>query len=63
MDRNAPDGLRDTAQSAYDDSKALMRAGTGAGRLSYVITPRFSPTSTSDQLAAMGALWAENPDA
>ncbi|MEL6211692.1 MAG: amidohydrolase family protein, partial [Pseudomonadota bacterium] len=24
MDRNAPDGLRDTAQSAYDDSKALL---------------------------------------
>jgi guanine deaminase len=25
-----------------------------------VITPRFSPTSTPDQLAAMGALWSEN---
>ena len=24
MDRNAPDGLSDTAQSAYDDSKALL---------------------------------------
>ncbi|MDZ4134551.1 MAG: amidohydrolase family protein, partial [Paracoccaceae bacterium] len=29
--------------------------------LSYVITPRFSPTSTPDQLTALGALWAENP--
>jgi len=62
MDRNAPDGLRDTAKSAYDDSKALLEKWHGCGRLSYAITPRFSPTSTPDQLAAMGALWAEHPD-
>ena len=62
MDRNAPDGLRDTAQSAYDDSKALLQKWHGVDRLSYVITPRFSPTSTADQLAALGALWAEYPD-
>ena len=58
MDRNAPDTLRDTAQSAYDDSKALLARWHGVDRLSYVITPRFSPTSTPEQLAAMGAVWA-----
>lgn len=62
MDRNAPDSLRDTAQSAYDDSKALLERWHGVDRLSYVITPRFAPTSTPDQLAALGALWAEHPD-
>jgi len=62
MDRNAPEGLRDTAQSAYDDSKALLRRWHGRGRADYVITPRFAPTSTPDQLAALGALWAEHPD-
>ena len=62
MDRNAPDGLRDTAQTAYDDSKALLQKWHGQDRLSYVITPRFSPTSTPEQLAAMGALWREYPD-
>lgn len=62
MDRNAPDGLRDTAQSAYDDSKALIERWHGKGRAGYAITPRFSPTSTPDQLSALGALWAENPD-
>ncbi|WP_300532453.1 guanine deaminase [uncultured Mameliella sp.] len=62
MDRNAPEGLRDTAQSAYDDSKALLGRWHGQGRASYVITPRFSPTSTPDQLSALGALWAEHPD-
>lgn len=62
MDRNAPEGLRDTVQSAYDDSKRLLEKWHGVGRLSYVITPRFSPTSTPEQLAALGALWREYPD-
>jgi len=62
MDRNAPDGLRDTAQSAYDDSDALIARWHGVDRLEYAITPRFSPTSTPEQLDAMGALWAKHPD-
>ncbi|PIV74230.1 MAG: guanine deaminase [Rhodobacteraceae bacterium CG17_big_fil_post_rev_8_21_14_2_50_65_11] len=62
MDRNAPEGLRDSAQAAYDDSKALLEKWHGVDRLSYIITPRFSPTSTPGQLAALGALWAEHPD-
>jgi guanine deaminase len=62
MDRNAPGGLRDTVQSAYDDSKALLDRWHGKGRATYAITPRFSPTSTPDQLAALGALWAERPE-
>jgi guanine deaminase len=62
MDRNAPEALRDTAQSAYDDSKRVLQTWHGVDRLSYVITPRFSPTSTPEQLAALGALWREYPD-
>lgn len=62
MDRNAPEGLRDTAQSAYDDSRALLQRWHGTDRLSYAITPRFSPTSTPEQLDALGALWAEHPE-
>ena len=61
-DRNAPDGLRDTARSAYDDSKVLLTRWHRAGRARYAITPRFSPTSSQEQLAALGALWAEHPD-
>ncbi|WPY95817.1 guanine deaminase [Limimaricola variabilis] len=61
MDRHAPDYLSDTAQSAYDDSKALLERWHGQGRATYVITPRFSPTSTPEQLGALGALWGENP--
>lgn len=62
MDRNAPDGLCDTAQSAYDQSRSLLEKWHGVDRLSYAITPRFSPTSTPDQLAALGALWSEHPE-
>ncbi|SFS38736.1 guanine deaminase [Sulfitobacter marinus] len=62
MDRNAPEGLRDTAQSAYDDSKALIDRWHGKGRASYAITPRFTPTSSPEQLAALGTLWSERPD-
>lgn len=62
MDRNAPENLRDSAQSAFDDSRALLQKWHGVGRASYVITPRFSPTSTPDQLSALGALWGEHPE-
>ena len=62
MDRNAPDILRDTPQTAYDDSKRLLQKWHGVDRLNYVITPRFSPTSTPEQLMALGALWREYPD-
>ncbi|MCT4556513.1 MAG: guanine deaminase [Pelagimonas sp.] len=62
MDRNAPDGLRDSAQSAYDDSQRLLDRWHGTARGSYVITPRFSPTSTPEQLSALGALWAAHPE-
>ncbi|MFD1342396.1 guanine deaminase [Litorisediminicola beolgyonensis] len=62
MDRNGPEALLDTAERAYDESRALLERWHGRARLSYVITPRFSPTSTEAQLDALGALWAEHPD-
>ena len=62
MDRNAPDDLCDTVQSAYDDSKTLLQKWHKKGRAHYAITPRFSPTSTPDQLSALGSLWSEYPD-
>ena len=57
-----PDGLTDTAQSAYDESRRLLERYHGKDRLSYAITPRFSPTSTREQLTALGGLWSEFPD-
>ncbi len=62
MDRNAPDGLRDTAQSAYDEGKSLLNKWHGKDRLTYAVTPRFAPTSTPGQLEALGVLWQEHPD-
>jgi len=63
MDRNAPEGLIDTAQSAYDDSKALIQKWHNKGRLSYAITPRFAPTSSPEQMELAGSLWSENKSA
>ncbi len=62
MDRNAPDGLRDTPQSGYDDSKALIEEWHGTGRALYAITPRFAITSTPEQMEMAGVLAAEHPE-
>jgi guanine deaminase len=62
MDRNAPAGLRDTAERGYAESKALIERWHGVERLGYVITPRFAITSTDAQLEAAGTLVREHPD-
>jgi len=61
MDRNAPDYLRDTAQSSYEDSKALIERWHGRGRARYAVTPRFAPTSSAEQLDTAGRLLQEHP--
>ncbi len=62
MDRNAPEGVTDTPQSGYDDTKALIDAWHGKGRALYSITPRFAITSTPAQMEMAGALAAEHPE-
>jgi guanine deaminase len=61
MDRHAPQGLLDSAQGAYDESKRLIERWAGRGRLGYAITPRFAATSSPAQLEAASALWREHP--
>ncbi|AVY93932.1 guanine deaminase [Microvirgula curvata] len=61
MDRHAPAALLDTPQRAYDESKALIGKWHGRGRAEYVITPRFAPTSTPEQLDALGSLAQDFP--
>ncbi|UXN68423.1 guanine deaminase [Devosia neptuniae] len=62
MDRNAPEALRDSAQSGYDDTKALIERWHGRGRGLYAISPRFAITSTPAQLEASRVLVAEHPE-
>jgi cytosine/adenosine deaminase-related metal-dependent hydrolase len=62
MDRNVPEALRDTAQSGYDQSKALIAKWLEVGRLGYAITPRWAGSSSPAQLEAAGTLWREHPD-
>ena len=62
MDRNAPDGLLDTPQTSYDDTKALIAEWHGRGRGLYAITPRFAITSTPEQMEMAQALAREHPE-
>ena len=62
MDRNAPGGLLDTPQTAYDETNELIEKWHGRGRGLYVISPRFAITSTPEQLEMAQALVAENRD-
>lgn len=61
MDRNAPEALTDTAQSGYDQTKALIERWHGKGRQLYCVSPRFAPTSSPEQMEMTGAVWNEHP--
>jgi guanine deaminase len=61
MDRHAPDGLRDTAESGIRESIELIERWHGHARSLYAITPRFAATSTPEQLRAMGELAKHYP--
>jgi guanine deaminase len=62
MDRNAPEALRDTPQSGYDDTKVGIARWHGQGRAHYAITPRFAITSTPEQMEMAETLAREYPD-
>ena len=62
MNRNAPEFLQDTAESSYQETKALIEKWHKRDRLLYAVTPRFAASSTSEQLSNAGKLLAEYPD-
>lgn len=61
MDRNAPEGLTDTVESARADMEALIADWHGKGRLGYAVTPRFAISCSDDQLAIAGEVLAAHP--
>ena len=61
MDRHAPQAVLDTAQTGYEQSKQLIEKWHGVERLQYAVTPRFAPTSSSEQLQLAGKLLQEYP--
>jgi guanine deaminase len=62
MDRNAPEGLRDTPRTGYDETKEVIADWHGKGRNHVVISPRFAITSTPEQMEISRALTKEYPD-
>ena len=62
MDRNAPQGLLDTPEMGYDETRAVIEEWHGKGRNHVAITPRFAITSTPEQMSVAQALIREFPD-
>lgn len=62
IDRNAPDYYKDTPESFYANSKAMIEKYHGRNRLLYAITPRFAFGSTPEQLEMCRKLKMEHPD-
>ena len=62
MDRNAPQGLLDTPEMGYDETRAVIEQWHGKGRNHVAITPRFAITSTPEQMSAAETLVHEFPD-
>ena len=62
MDRNAPDFLRDTAESGARETEELIKRWHNKGRQHYAITVRFAPTSTPAQLKLAGELATQYRD-
>ncbi|WP_075289656.1 guanine deaminase [Pararhizobium arenae] len=62
MDRNAPQGLLDTPEMGYDETRAVIEEWHGKGRNHVAITPRFAITSTPEQMSAAQTLAREFPD-
>ncbi len=53
MDRNAPPSLREDPRASLRESELLLRRwdGSGNGRLSYALTPRFAPVCSRRLMA------------
>ncbi|WP_110667406.1 guanine deaminase [Salinicola halophilus] len=62
MDRNAPEELTDDTLGGVHDSERLIADWHGRDRLSYTLTPRFAPTSSREQLDAVGGVLRNAPD-
>ena len=62
MDSHALPAILDTAQTSYDDSKALIERWHRQGRCVYTVSPRFALTSSPQQLELAGALMREFAD-
>jgi guanine deaminase len=62
IDRHAPEGIADTPENFYRDSKRLIAQYHGRGRSLYAITPRFALGASPELLEACRRLKHEHPD-
>lgn len=62
MDRHCPVSIQDTPEKAQRESADLIDKWHDKDRCKYAITPRFAPSSSPAQLAALGELAQQYPD-
>lgn len=62
MDKNSPEYLCDTPETAYTESMALIEKWHRKNRLLYAVTPRFAPTSSEKELFVAKELLKKFPD-
>ena len=56
MNRNCPEGLRNTAQEAVTDTRELDNVLGREGLVKAIVTPRFIPSCSDDMLTGLGRL-------
>ena len=60
MDRHCPDNLSDGADGGIEQTEALIARWHGVDRLRYSLSPRFAPTSSPEQMRAVGNLFQKH---
>jgi len=61
MDTNCPKNLCDGSDHGMAQTESLISRWHGRDRLRYSLTPRFAPTSSPEQMRAVGALLQDHP--
>lgn len=56
MDRGAPDYLTEDTAASLGDAERFLDEHPGNGRVKPILTPRFAPTCSREQLMGLGAL-------
>lgn len=59
MDQNAPDYLRETAETSIADTVRFIESARSFSHIKPILTPRFAPSCSRELLAALGKLKKE----
>ena len=61
MDRHAPEEILESPEQGYEQTQELIDRWHMNGRSLYSVTPRFAPTSSTQQMTLTGKVCTQNP--